>query len=147
MGQQVGSPLAKRLCWLLVVATVTSGWSPGWAQQGILDGDLDGESGVQRMRDVQIGGYFDLELFIDSNRFDFRIHPRVPLLDAMVTEHVHFPCEIEFEYGGPPMATVEGDVKVEYADVDPLLDRVPGATALILVAGEKSARGYRKSGH
>ncbi|HIG04263.1 MAG TPA: hypothetical protein EYQ08_00805 [Planctomycetes bacterium] len=137
MGQQDGSPVAKWLCWLLVVVTLTSGWSIGSAQQGNLEGDLagnlDGESGGQRMRDVQIGGYLDLELFIDSNRFDFRNHRLVPMLDAVVTEHVHFSCEIEFEYGGPQVATADGEVKVEYAHVDVDLGGWQLRTGAILV--------------
>jgi hypothetical protein len=137
MGQQYGSSPAKWLCWLLAVATLTSGWSRGWAQEGDLagnlDGDLDGDFVVQPMRDVQIGGYLDLELFINSNRFDFRNHRLVPMLDAVVTEHVHFSCEIEFEYGGPQVATGDGEVKVEYAHVDVDLGGWQLRTGAILV--------------
>ena len=71
-----------------------------------------------QFRSIRLGGYVDLELFHDSNRFEFKNHRLVPMIDATVSESVHFACEIEIEYGGPQVASGDGEIKVEYAHVD-----------------------------
>ena len=75
-----------------------------------------GENGA--FRDIRLGGYVDLELFASSQRFDFKNHRLVPMIDATVSRAVHFSCEIEFEYGGPQSAAGDGEVKVEFAHLD-----------------------------
>lgn len=114
MGNGRHSVVQKWLCGLLILSGLILGWSQGWAQQG----DFEGTPAPELQRGVQLGGYLDLELFINSDRFDFRNHRLVPMIDAAVTDQVHFSCEIEFEYGGPQVATGDGEVKVEFAHVD-----------------------------
>jgi len=69
-------------------------------------------------RDVRLGGYLDLEMFKNDGRFEFKNHRLVPMIDATVSDSVHFAAEIEFEYGGPQIASGDGEVKVEYAYAD-----------------------------
>ncbi|OUU24232.1 MAG: hypothetical protein CBC13_03885 [Planctomycetia bacterium TMED53] len=69
-------------------------------------------------RDIRVGGYLDLELFMNSDRLDFKQHRLVPMLDANISENVSFSAEIEFEYGGASAPRGDGETKVEYAYAD-----------------------------
>lgn len=69
-------------------------------------------------RDVRLGGYLDLEFFMSDTGNTFKQHRLVPMIDATVSDSVHFACEIEFEYGGSDFAGGSGETKVEYAYAD-----------------------------
>ncbi len=78
----------------------------------------DGRPAAEDDRDIRVGGYLDLELFMNGDRFDFKQHRLVPMLDANISENVSFSAEIEFEYGGASAARGDGETKVEYAFAD-----------------------------
>ena len=78
----------------------------------------DGRPAADGDRDIRVGGYMDLELFMNGDRFDFKQHRLVPMFDANISDKVSFSAEIEFEYGGSDAAAGDGETKVEYAYAD-----------------------------
>lgn len=74
---------------------------------------------LTRVGGAHVGGYFDLE-HKDSqdNERTFLQHRLIPFIFGEITDTIRFGAEIEFEYGGPDIASADGEVKVEYAALD-----------------------------
>lgn len=96
---------------LLVVFVVTSASAQVARNNGRPQADSDS-------RDIRLGGYLDLEYFKTDDDSYFKQHRLVPMIDATVSDSVHFAAEIEFEYGGTDFAGGGGETKVEYAYAD-----------------------------
>lgn len=72
---------------------------------------------------VSLGGYIDME-YLDRNTEEstFRQHRLVLNIGAQATDNIRFNSEIEFEYGGPNAPNSDGEVKVEQAYIDYLVN-------------------------
>ena len=73
----------------------------------------DGRPAADGDRDIRVGGYMDLGLFMNGDRFDFKQHRLVPMFDANNRYKQTFPPEIDIEYGGSDHAAGQGETKVE----------------------------------
>ena len=72
---------------------------------------------------VSLGGYIDMEYRdLNNSESTFRQHRLVLNIGALLTDRIRFNSEIEFEYGGPDSAAGDGEVKVEQAYMDYLIN-------------------------
>lgn len=73
-------------------------------------------------RNTYLGGYADVEYkdTEDAGR-TFLQHRLIPFIYSDVTDNIKFATEIEFEYGGPNNNQSDGEVKVEFANIDYLI--------------------------
>lgn len=112
-------PLTTQLrsSFMLVLGLFLSGLGTSGALEAQVD-RYNSRPAAEGDRDIRVGGYLDLELFMNSNRLDFKQHRLVPMLDANISENVSFSAEIEFEYGGASAPRGDGETKVEYAYAD-----------------------------
>lgn len=72
---------------------------------------------------VSLGGYFDME-YLDREKEDstFRQHRFVLNIAAQPNEKIRFNSEIEIEYGGPNVPNADGEIKIEQAYADYLIN-------------------------
>lgn len=72
---------------------------------------------------VSLGGYFDMEYFDrGAEESTFKQHRWIINIGAQPHERVRFNSELEIEYGGPQAPGADGEVKVEQASVDFLIN-------------------------
>ena len=72
---------------------------------------------------VSLGGYFDME-YLDRENEDatFRQHRWIINIGAQPHDRVRFNSELEIEYGGPNVPSSDGEIKVEQAYGDYLIN-------------------------
>jgi len=72
---------------------------------------------------VSLGGYFDME-YINRKKeaSTFRQHRWVMNLAAQPNDRIRFNSEVEIEYGGPQAPNADGEIKVEQAYADYLIN-------------------------
>lgn len=85
-------------------------------------------------RNVYVGGYMDMEYIDDEDsNARFRQHRLIPFIYADVSDRVKFATEIEFEDGGPDNNQGDGEVKVEFATIDYLInEKINFRTGILL---------------
>lgn len=72
---------------------------------------------------VSVGGYVDMEYHdFEDTESTFRQHRWIINIGAQPHEQIRFNSELEIEYGGPDTAASDGEVKVEQAYVDFLME-------------------------
>ncbi len=86
-------------------------------------GDIRTKPFLRRMgRNTYLGGYMDFEYRAEegkNNGFDQK--RLIPFIYSDVSDRVKFATEIEFEHGGPDNNRGDGEVKIEFATVDFLI--------------------------
>jgi hypothetical protein len=72
---------------------------------------------------VSLGGYMDMEYRdLDNLESTFRQHRWIINIGAQPHERIRFNSELEIDYGGPDTAGADGELKVEQAYVDYLIN-------------------------
>lgn len=85
-------------------------------------------------RNTYVGGYMDMEYIDDQDsNARFRQHRLIPFIYSDVSDRVKLATEIEFEDGGPQNNRADGEVKIEFATMDYLLnEKVNFRTGILL---------------
>ncbi|MBI3099434.1 MAG: hypothetical protein HYY93_14580 [Planctomycetes bacterium] len=85
-------------------------------------------------RDTYLGGYYDFEFREQGGKNKtFDQHRLIPFIYGDVAENVKFATEIEIEHGGPQNNQDDGELKVEFAQVDLLLHEAVNVRAGVLL--------------
>jgi len=72
---------------------------------------------------VSVGGYADMEYFdLQNSESTFKQHRWIMNIGAEVHDRIRFNSELEIEYGGPNVPNADGEVKVEQAYMDYLIN-------------------------
>lgn len=85
-------------------------------------------------RNTYVGGYMDMEYIDDQDsNARFRQHRLIPFIYSDISDRVKLATEIEFEDGGPQNNRSDGEVKVEFATIDYLLnEKINFRTGILL---------------
>ena len=84
---------------------------------GLMIGNPSGSS------HVTLGGYVDMEYRdLNNSESTFRQHRLILNVGAQFKERIRFNSEIEYEYGGSDSAAGDGEIKVEQAYMDYLIN-------------------------
>jgi hypothetical protein len=74
-------------------------------------------------RNTYLGGYMDFEYRREEGgKKGFSQKRLIPFIYADISDRVKFSTEIEFEYGGPQNNKKNGEVKIEFATIDFLIN-------------------------
>lgn len=74
-------------------------------------------------RNTYVGGYMDMEYIDDQDsNARFRQHRLIPFIYSDISDRVKLATEIEFEDGGPQNNRADGEMKIEFATIDYLLN-------------------------
>ncbi len=98
-------------------------------------GGIYNEPNLRRFgKKTYLGGYIDMEYIDDEDsNARFRQHRLVPFIYADISERVKFAAEIEIEDGGPQNNQGDGQIKVEFAAIDYLInDKINFRTGILL---------------